>query len=337
MCYCFKLFCCHLHRSPGVKHSEKFGVSRSATSPGEELQLTPGSAIIVTGYIPLYAVRFAVNLTCRSSPGNVALHFNPRLERAYVVRNYKFRNQWYEEERCSSSGRTGAVFRRNSFFHLMIFCTPNEYQIAVDGEHFCSFAYRLPLADVKSVEVDGDVEDVTTRATTFKVYPDPEICRPKRNLELTVEKPLNDSLEIPLTVYIPEGIRVGYKIIIKGRLKLLPHSFYINLQKGQTIYPHPEIGLHLNPRFLFGTAQQCVVMNCWRDGSWEHEERHEGVLSWGPGREFEFTLSCEYEAYTIWLGKKMIGEFKHRVPLKNIDTLRICGDIVLHEIAINRT
>lgn len=40
-----------------------------------------------------------------------------------------------------------------------------------------------------------------------------------------------------------------YKIEIQGRTKLLPHIFFINLQIGRHIWPHPSVPLHLNPRF----------------------------------------------------------------------------------------
>lgn len=65
--------------------------------------------------------------------------------------------------------------------------------------------------------------------------------------------------------------------------------FYVNLQKGKTIYPHPVIPLHLNPRFLYGSNAPYVVMNCWNNGAWSHEERHQGHLSWMPGRDFLLT------------------------------------------------
>ena len=63
----------------------------------------------------------------------------------------------------------------------------------------------------------------------------------------------------------------------------------MNLQQGNLIYPHPEIALHINPRFHYGNAPACVVMNCWNEGKWSNEERHEGHLSWGPGRDFLLT------------------------------------------------
>ncbi|XP_024879650.1 galectin-4-like [Temnothorax curvispinosus] len=138
-----------------------------------------------------------------------------------------------------------------------------------------------------------------------------------------------------MTVDIGSKFRVGARLFIAGRLKLLPHSFYVNLQKGKAIYPHPVIPLHLNPRFLYGTSAPYVVMNCWNNGVWSHEERHQGHLSWMPGRDFLLTIRCEYEGYTIWLGNKMIGEFKHRLQSSIADTLRISGDVVLYQLSMS--
>lgn len=72
--------------------------------------------------------RFSVNLTCKTS-GNIALHFNPRLDRGYIVRNTKVRGSWGDEETCSPAGSSGCIFRRNTYMHLMIFCTNDAFQV----------------------------------------------------------------------------------------------------------------------------------------------------------------------------------------------------------------
>ncbi|KAK0181776.1 hypothetical protein PV327_004028 [Microctonus hyperodae] len=142
-------------------------------------------------------------------------------------------------------------------------------------------------------------------------------------------------LNIPLTISMSQEFHHGARIFIKGRLKLLPHSFYINLQKSSLLYPHPEIPLHLNPRFQYGIRSSCVVMNCWTEGAWGREERHNGYLSWAPGREFLLTIQCGNDSYIIWLENKIIGEFKHRVKSSKVDTLVITGDVVVYEVALN--
>ncbi|XP_026674565.1 galectin-8-like isoform X2 [Ceratina calcarata] len=306
----------------------------STSTPVPLQPLKPTSAIVVTGYVPPDASRFSVNLWCKTG-GNIALHLNARLDRGYVVRNSKSRGRWEEEETCSPAAQT--AFRRNSYVHILIFCTSNEYQIAVNGEHFCAFSYRMPLEETTSLEVNGSLEDVRFKQSTSSVYPDPKTRRSRDAWSLKIDRPLVHSLATPITVDIEDELKPGTRLLIAGRLKLLPHSFYVNLQEGKAIYPHPVIPLHLNPRFSYGSSAPYVVMNCWTDGSWGHEERHSGHLSWMPGRDFLLTIRCEEDAYTIWLDDKMIGEFRHRSRPSIVDTLKIHGDVVLHELATTRS
>ncbi|XP_015600753.1 galectin-8 isoform X2 [Cephus cinctus] len=273
--------------------------------------LRPTSAIIVTGFLPFYSIRFSINLLCQSS-GNIALHFNPRIDRGYVVRNSKLRGHWDDEETCSPAGPKGTVFRRNAYFHVIIFCTETEFQISINEEHFCEFAYRVALREINGIEVNGDVEDVRFRQTTFQIYPKSKLTP---YLQLNDKQSLEENLE-------------WRSLYHQGTVEA-PTSF-----KGKAIYPHPEIALHVNPRFLYGTSPPCMVMNCWTNGAWSHEERHQGNLFWLPGRDFFLVIRCEYQAFTIWLNNKMIGEFKHRLDPSIVDTLRIYGDVHLYQLAI---
>lgn len=55
--------------------------------------------------------------------------------------------------------------------------------------------------------------------------------------------------DIPITLSLPKGFQRGWQLEIYGRVKILPHSFYINLQEGSQNWPHPNIPLHLSLRF----------------------------------------------------------------------------------------
>ncbi|XP_008555372.1 galectin-9 [Microplitis demolitor] len=304
------------------------------SNPVTPVQLEPTSAIIVIGYLPNYSTRFAINLTCHQT-GNIAFHLNPRLDRGYIVRNSKIKGYWNEEETCSPFISCNGLVSRNSYFHLVIFCSSKEFYVSINGEHFCTFTYRLPLENITHLEYDGEVEDVRLCVKNLYIYPDPKIIKSTFKLELHDRQPLT-KLKVPSTIFIEE-FKHGARIFIKGRLKLLPQSFYVNLQSSPLMYPHPDIALHINPRFQHGNRPPHVVMNCWKAGSWGREERHEGHLSWAPGREFLLTIRCEYDSYVIWLGNKIIGEFKHRVDPSEVDTLLITGDVVLYELALKRT
>lgn len=92
-------------------------------------------------YIKYNCRRFSVNLL-HNATGNIALHFNARLDRGYVVRNTKFRGSWEEEETCSPAGHT--AFRRNSYVHILIFCTANAFQARMDT----SYTYQKYLTNL---------------------------------------------------------------------------------------------------------------------------------------------------------------------------------------------
>lgn len=72
-----------------------------------------------------------MNLSCKAA-GNIALHFNPRLDRGYIVRNTRLRGIWDDEETCSPAGPSGCIFRRNAYMHLMIFCTNDAFQVKTE-------------------------------------------------------------------------------------------------------------------------------------------------------------------------------------------------------------
>ncbi|KAF3427269.1 LOW QUALITY PROTEIN: hypothetical protein E2986_13139 [Frieseomelitta varia] len=182
-----------------------------------------------------YSITFSVNLLCKIA-GNIALHFNARLDRGYVVRNSKFKGCWEEEETCSPVGHT--AFRRNSYVHILIFCTANEYQVAVNGEHFCAFAYRMPLEDVMCLEINGSLEDVRFKQFELFVYPDPKLCRPSNILSLKIDRPLVEFLVgifqiISLSIlFIQRFIIIKYLMLQLRRKKEMRNNLFLYLTTG---------------------------------------------------------------------------------------------------------
>lgn len=64
---------------------------------------------------------------CESTE-NIAFYLNPRLDRGYVVRNSFIKGRWGREENCSS---TQFNFQRQTYFHIIIFCGPKEFQVSI--------------------------------------------------------------------------------------------------------------------------------------------------------------------------------------------------------------
>lgn len=119
-----------------------------------------------------------------------------------------------------------------------------------------------------------------------------------------------------------------------GRVKVLPHSFYVNLQHGDMIWPHPTIAFHLNPRFANNGSQNVIINNAWLDDKWGKEERHEIHTDFMPSRTFTMCIDCTNTSYQVFLNRKMISEFKFRVKPEIVDTIYIQGDIKLYSVTL---
>ncbi|XP_062407774.1 galectin-9-like [Sardina pilchardus] len=112
--------------------------------------LYPGRTITIQGVINGGAKRIAVNLRHR---GGIALHYNPRFDENVVVRNSQVHQKWGSEERAG-----GMPFRRGQQFTLTIVCSPQSYNVMVNGNQVHSFRHRhSTLQEINTLEVDGDL------------------------------------------------------------------------------------------------------------------------------------------------------------------------------------
>lgn len=54
---------------------------------------------------------------------------------------------------------------------------------------------------------------------------------------------------MPFLASVVREFGENWQVEIKGRVKLLPQRFFVNLQDGAQVWPHPNVTFHLNPRF----------------------------------------------------------------------------------------
>jgi len=296
--------------------------------------LTVGNVICVTGFILPNCIRFAVNLTCGKGPNaDIAFHFNPRLDRNYVVRNYRLGGNWGEEETASI---VKCIVPRNEKFEIAIFIGSGEFFVSVNGRHFCAFGFRVALNLVTNIEVHGQVEVNSVEFKTWETYPEEniqsvgfDVPMAEEQTTLSIEK-----LTIPCTGHLPKGFQVGWQLEIYGRVKVLPHSFYINLQDGAQLWPHPIIPLHLNPRFSGVAGENVFVRNAWLDGHWGSEERTRG-FQFSPGAPFSLAIRRTFDHFSVWVDGQLSGEFKYRGVVDHINTIYIQGDVVIQHIVMH--
>ncbi|XP_055716699.1 galectin-4-like isoform X2 [Phlebotomus papatasi] len=311
------------------------------------LEPRDGLSIRVLGEILPTCERFSINLVLNTPERDVALHINPRLPQNYIVRNSRVGGVWGNEERTSALPFS---LHRGSSFIIQILFTSSCYLISVNGRHVAAFTHRLPFSKVKCMEVKGDVHDVQSDQVYAEYYPE----KVKNSNRLQSIRHLEDD-EDPTTVAFSDNrihvpfygrlqtpFRSGHVLHIRARLKLLPHSFYINLQVGDKIWPHPQIHFHFNARFASTGGRHIICQNSWMAGDWGREERSECPMEFVPGKAFDLRIQSTYNSYHVYLDGSLISEYLFReseakVPAFQPDTVYIQGDIQLFGIYVQNS
>ncbi|KAH1180627.1 galectin-7 [Mauremys mutica] len=115
-----------------------------------------GMLVNIRGSVPKDSQRFDVNFLCGGDRKNeIAFHFNPRFEedRDRVVFNSKLNKEWGQAEESSTN-----PFRKGKSFLLQFVITKNGYQVIVDNKPFYEYSHRIPIEQVKILQVAWTVE-----------------------------------------------------------------------------------------------------------------------------------------------------------------------------------
>ncbi|EDW80225.1 uncharacterized protein Dwil_GK21075, isoform A [Drosophila willistoni] len=220
-----------------------------------------------------------------------------------------------------------------------------------------SYPERLPESKARKIEIhlneDGS-DEIDASAEEEMINIPVEWClinAPTKQIDpispksaqslLSLQSSKNDGLTLPYYGALPpESLAEGRCLKIEGRVRLLPHSFYINLQHGQNIWPHPTIAFHLNPRFSQASSgpmgKAVVCRNSWSAGSWGVEERSELDTNFRPGRTFSLVIVCTKDSFEVYVNKKFITEFKYKMASTLVDTIYIQGDIKLWNVTLEQ-
>ncbi|KAK3751625.1 hypothetical protein RRG08_012686 [Elysia crispata] len=198
-----------------------------------------GMSVTINGRLGHGDGSFSINLCSAYSKdaGDVALHFNPRLNQGNVVRNHKQGGGWGAEETAG-----GFPFRKDRNFVFTVTAKSHGFYIEVDGRHFCDFTHRMSMGAVQYLTIEGDV----------------------RINNINFKHPL------PYSAPVPGGLRNGSVITINGKVENHFNNFAVNLSSAPG--KHGDIALHFNPRHNDGN----VVRNHLQ-GSWGAEETAGGM------------------------------------------------------------
>ncbi|GBN93353.1 Galectin-8, partial [Araneus ventricosus] len=119
--------------------------------------LQPGNLVRISGVVGSSATCFSISLQNGSNSyqrNDISLHLSPVFTSPpRVVRTYLENQQWGPEE----SHGPYFPFAVDQEFEILILVESDQFKIAVNGQHFTEFQYKLPLQSISHIAVDGDV------------------------------------------------------------------------------------------------------------------------------------------------------------------------------------
>lgn len=198
-----------------------------------------GHVFIVSGKTLFNAQKFNVSFMCgKAGNSDIALMLFCNFGDGKLVRSSLFNGSWSESEdysKVSCSFKPGEEFT----FHVLV--GDDRFHVSVNGEAFCTYNFRIPVKEIKTISVSGDVESITQvdhRLVFPSIYP-------------LVN---NDTSDVIFSGIIPRKLKPGHVSIISGSATGNPQGEFViffceNDSNRQLI--------HFNPRF----DQQDVVVN----------------------------------------------------------------------------
>ncbi|XP_054855929.1 galectin-4 [Eublepharis macularius] len=128
---------------------------------------------------------------------------------------------------------------------------------------------------------------------------------------------------LPCSKPVPYGLRAGMSVYIQGVIHHSTNSFRVNFSCGN------DIALHFNPRFQ---GHDKVVLNTFHGGNWGKEEHHH--MPFQLGQHFEIMFIVTNEHYQISVNRDPFCEYRHRMPVEQVQEVNVDGDMELQSLTV---
>ncbi|XP_026049424.1 galectin-4-like isoform X3 [Astatotilapia calliptera] len=305
--------------------------------------LREGMSIYIQGTIPKHITRFFINLICGEyESSDIALHFNPRFDGwDKVVFNTCQNGSWGLEEKIHRM-----PFRKGEHFEMVIIVNFQGYQIKVNGIDFHTFQHRIPMEQVRGLQIAGDVSIQMINFIGGGMgggmgpggYPGGDMGDgypggmgggmggnfPGSNLPGMSGQPVYNP-PVPYSNIIPGGMFPKRTIVIRGMVPYGAHKLSIKFLVSRS----RDVAFHIHPRFREGI----VVRNSMIGGNWGQEEREMSMNPFMEGQYFDMSIRCGNQRFKVFVNGQHLFDFFHRWQSFNeIDMLDIEGDVQISYI-----
>ncbi|PAV74200.1 hypothetical protein WR25_08761 isoform B [Diploscapter pachys] len=131
---------------------------------------------------------------------------------------------------------------------------------------------------------------------------------------------------VPYRSKLTEKIEPGQTLIIRGNTNEDAKRFNINLHKDSPDFSGSDVPLHVSVRFDEGK----LVFNAFNKSAWGKELRQKLTIK--KGEPFDIRIRAHDSKFTVYINRREVKAFTHRVPLAHVTHLSIDGDVSLNHV-----
>lgn len=287
------------HQNPNFVHNPH--IPYNVQIPGG---LTNGKTVHIGGHVPHHANRFEINFKSHSG---TALVINPRFDQNSMVRNTCIHGNWGGEELDG-----GNRLQKGQNFQMDIRAEHGHYSVSINGHHAFNYNHRLPMHEVNTFEITGDVQ--------------------VHQISWSGDHGGQNNFQVPGVVSIRNGCQPGRMIQIQGQVPHGANRFNVYLQGSDGNEPN-NIPLVLSVRWDDPSSGQVIVLNNRQHGNWGNEERG-GNFPFHHGQSFELLFLCEHNEWKIAVNGQHLTSFRHRNQMHETNHVSITGSVEVRSVNI---
>ncbi|KAF8374191.1 hypothetical protein PRIPAC_80620, partial [Pristionchus pacificus] len=290
----------------------------------------PGQTIILKGFITSSAIGFHINLQAgglntaetRDSGGNIPFHMGFGLNDGKVILGTLSKGKWNKGETKTHP------LRKNAPFDIRIRVHAERFQVFINDKEMYNYKMVIPISSISHLYIYTNEKEsyLTYGHLGEKTNPVPQPSGLLTSSDSATSSQgqaiIATKTQTPVSAPFPKKIVTGQALILKGFITTSAINFHINLQVGglstnKSRYSGGSIPFHMG--FNLHTGK--VIFGTLTNGNWNTGEYKSHSLK--KDKYFDIRIRFLADRFQVFVNQKEIGNYKHRLPLEQIDNLYV--------------
>ncbi|XP_054274055.1 uncharacterized protein LOC128993941 isoform X4 [Macrosteles quadrilineatus] len=287
----------------------------------------------------------------------IALLFHPMTGSTriniYTYRNYRSKYMKYDGWGYSKGSVDEKFpFRPGQPFYIEFYITKDQFQVAVDGQHYISYSHQLSFKDINRIQVRGHITLANVDFQNTPKYPSPlPQTKPAEEWQTDFLHPMLEIDRVLQRMYVvyklTSQLYEQSSIIAEGFVNEDARWFEVNFLVGskddddwhyfdRVSHEKPDNAFQFRPLF---TSKIYTYRNYWTAyKGWGYSEGSESEqFPFRRGQPFYIEFYITKAEFKVAVDGQHYVTYTHRLSLKDINRIQFLGHITLTNVHFQNT